>query len=93
MMDDTNLQMSNVISDISENRNGHDKETEIDLFDLFLKLLNWSSFKYLLHFSLFLLFISHLLCQFILFLSLLSLLDRFGDMFSNLFVTIVNDLY
>lgn len=93
MMDDTNLQMSNIISDIPENRNGHDKETEVDLFDLFLKLLNWSSFKYLLHFSLFLLLISHFLCQFKLFLSLLSLLYRFGNMFGDLFVTIVNDLY
>lgn len=90
-MNNTNLQVSNVVSNVPENGYGHDKKTELNLLDLFLELLYWCSFKYLLHFPLFLFLISHFLCQSILFFPLFPLLYRFGNMFSNLFITIIND--
>lgn len=49
----TNFEMFYVVGDVSEYWDAHDEEVKLDIFDLPLELLDWSSFQNILDFLLF----------------------------------------
>jgi hypothetical protein len=91
MMNDTDLKMFDVIGDVSQYRNAHDEEVELDIIDLLVELLNGCSFENFLDLLLFLFFFCYLLLLALLFSFNFAVFDAVSDLFGDLLVAVVNN--
>lgn len=91
--------MTNVVSYVSlyeksipQNRNRHDEQAELYLFNLILQVLNGSPLEYFLHLPLLPLFLTQFLDKSLFLLFYFSLLDGFTDLVGYFLVTVIDDL-
>ena len=63
MMHDSYLKVFNVVCNVPQNRDTHDKEVELNLLHLLLRLIRWRSLKDSLNFLLLLLLLRQLFCD------------------------------
>ena len=91
MVNNTDLQIFDVVCDILDDRHAHNKNAEVDLFNLIFEFLYGASFEDFVKFLLFELLWGELLRG--LFFCFDSLLNCSGDLRSYLFVAIVNNFY
>ena len=91
-MNDTNLQMFDIVSNVPQNRNTHDEKIKFYILYLPLQLFYWSSLQEILDLFILFLLLTHLIFLRLLLSLLFSVFHTLSDLFGNLFVAVVDDL-
>ena len=93
MMDDTDLEVLDVVCHVSQNRNAHNEQVELDFLYLFCSLICRRPLHNLLNLLLFLLSLCQLLSHCLLLPSGFPIFEALTDLLRHLLVTVVEDLY